>query len=272
MAASNAHTASDGPRPYSHPKTTAKVLSLLEKNELEGRRILDLGAGEGYLSHQLCNRLEQRGLKPRDVLTACDMFPDNFQVDRVACHGADLNGQSPFADESFDFVVCQEVIEHVPNQLHLIREIHRLLRPGGKAWITTPNVMNFNSRVGSLFTGMMPLFDVLPISNNDVVHCSGHISPTSLYYLYFFAKLAGFEKVDFAIDRVKRSAAFFCPPVFLAARVCKFFLDRKRRHLPYWEENKQGADALYAWQTFVGRTIILELTRGQKAAAQRLAA
>jgi SAM-dependent methyltransferase len=42
------------------------------------------------------------------------------------------------ADSSFDCVVCSEVIEHVTDVDGLLSEIHRLLKPGGRAVITTP--------------------------------------------------------------------------------------------------------------------------------------
>ena len=84
-----------------------------------------------------------------------------------------------------------EVIEHIPNQLGLWHEMARVVKPGGRALVTTPNVLNINARLRYLFNGTMPLFDMLPIADNDVVHTTGHINPISLYYLFFFAKLAG---------------------------------------------------------------------------------
>jgi SAM-dependent methyltransferase len=46
---------------------------------------------------------------------------------------------APFADNSFDSVVSFQVIEHIENDSLFLKEIHRVLRPGGTAWITTPN-------------------------------------------------------------------------------------------------------------------------------------
>ncbi|PZR40104.1 MAG: SAM-dependent methyltransferase [Azospira oryzae] len=45
----------------------------------------------------------------------------------------------PFADHSFDFVVSFQVIEHIQDDHLFLKEIHRVLKPGGTAWITTPN-------------------------------------------------------------------------------------------------------------------------------------
>lgn len=57
--------------------------------------------------------------------------------------GKFLSGNIPplshFADNSFDSVVSFQVIEHIQNDHLFLNEIQRVLRPGGKAWITTPN-------------------------------------------------------------------------------------------------------------------------------------
>ncbi|MDE0938821.1 MAG: class I SAM-dependent methyltransferase [Pirellulales bacterium] len=260
------------PRPYSHTATTDKVLALLEKHPLTGKRFLDLGAGEGYLTDKLCKLLRTHGQQPEECVTACDLYPETFLLPEIECATADFNGRIPFKEKYFDFIVCQEVIEHIPNQQHLFEEIFRLLRPGGKAWITTPNTLSSNARIRSLFTGTMPLFDILPIRESDVVRSGGHINPISVYYLCFFAKLAGFDPVDFSIDRIKRSGVLLSLPLYPLARLCKIFHDARRRSLPHWEENRFAADALYDWRTFVGRTIIVEVTRPSEAAAQSQAA
>ena len=260
------------PRPYSHTATTEKVLSLLGNHSLLNSRFLDLGAGEGYLTDKLCGILRQHGARPEECVTACDLYPSTFLVPDIQCVEADFNASIPFDEKTFDFIVCQEVVEHIPNQQHLLSEIFRLLRPGGTAWITTPNILNSNARIRSLFTGTMPLFDILPITQSDVVRTGGHINPISVYYLSYFAKIAGFDQVKISIDRVKRSGVLLSLPLYPLARICKLFHDARRRSLPYWQENRGSADALYAWHTFVGRTIILEVTRPTEKETQSKAA
>ncbi len=76
-----------------------------------------------------------------------------------------------------------EVIEHVEDQFAFTRELHRILRPGGLAIISTPNVLNLNSRWRNLHSGFATLFDPLLLSSTDPVHTSGHINPVSYYYL-----------------------------------------------------------------------------------------
>ena len=46
--------------------------------------------------------------------------------------------QLPFADESFDAVLCSEVLEHVPQPSMVLSELRRVLKPGGRLFMTTP--------------------------------------------------------------------------------------------------------------------------------------
>lgn len=61
-----------------------------------------------------------------------DLFPNTSDVERI-----DLMG-IPFAGESFDLVIANHVLEHVSDDLAAIREIRRVLRPGGHAILQTP--------------------------------------------------------------------------------------------------------------------------------------
>jgi SAM-dependent methyltransferase len=52
-------------------------------------------------------------------------------------HTADLT-RMPFPDDDFDLVICSHVLEHVPDDAAAMREILRILRPGGRALLLTP--------------------------------------------------------------------------------------------------------------------------------------
>ena len=62
-------------------------------------------------------------------------------------------GTLPFDDESFDYVLCQEGIEHIESPLSFTRECSRVLRPGGKLIITTPNVLHMSARLAYFLVG-----------------------------------------------------------------------------------------------------------------------
>lgn len=48
----------------------------------------------------------------------------------------------PFADNEFDEIVCRHVIEHVPDVMALVSELHRITKPGGRITIVTPHYSN----------------------------------------------------------------------------------------------------------------------------------
>ncbi len=254
-------TASRSIPSFSHPRTTDKLLSLIGADDLENKRVLDLGAGAGYFSWKLSEELIRRKLDPGSIITPCDLYPELFELDELRCVKSDFNEPLPFEPATFDVLVCMEVIEHIPNQLGLWHEMARVVKPGGRALVTTPNVLNINARLRYLFNGTMPLFDMLPIADNDVVHTTGHINPISLYYLFFFAKLAGFCDVRFHIDRVKKSAVALSPAFFLVAKAVGLAMNLRRRRKPHWRENTPALAAMNRWRTFVGRTIIVEAIR-----------
>lgn len=97
-------------------------------------RVLDMGAGTCLY---------------RPLFSHCDYKTHDFKkYEGAEKHGGTSNyGQIdyvseilaiPAPDHSFDIILCTEVLEHVPEPIKVLREISRLLRPGGRAFITAP--------------------------------------------------------------------------------------------------------------------------------------
>jgi glycosyltransferase involved in cell wall biosynthesis/SAM-dependent methyltransferase len=64
----------------------------------------------------------------------------------------------PYADASFDTVLCCELIEHLPGDpMHMMNEINRILKPGGHLVLTTPNVGSLRS-TAAILLGYHPAF------------------------------------------------------------------------------------------------------------------
>ncbi len=64
----------------------------------------------------------------------------------------------PYADESFDTVLCCELIEHLfEDPMHMMSEINRILKPGGHLIMTTPNIGSLRS-VSAILLGYHPAF------------------------------------------------------------------------------------------------------------------
>lgn len=71
---------------------------------------------------------------------------------------ADFEEPLPFKDNSFDEIICFEVIEHIKNHLQFLKEIKRVLEVGGKAYFTTPNLHGLMYRI-KVFLGRDSVWD-----------------------------------------------------------------------------------------------------------------
>ena len=64
----------------------------------------------------------------------------------------------PYTAESFDTVLCCELLEHLPSDpMHMMREINRILKPGGHLVLTTPNVASLRA-ISAILQGYHPAF------------------------------------------------------------------------------------------------------------------
>jgi SAM-dependent methyltransferase len=106
---------------------------------LRGARVLDLGSGSGYGARLL----REAGAR----VTGLDL--DAAAV-RLAAPAVRASAEClPFADASFDAVVCFEMIEHVPRPERVADEIARVLGRNGIALVSTPDRSIYTERAGN---------------------------------------------------------------------------------------------------------------------------
>jgi SAM-dependent methyltransferase len=99
-----------------------------------GKEVLDAGCGVGYGTRLLAEREPAR-------LVGVDLSAEALErapTEDAEFVQADLH-QIPFDADTFDVVVCFEVIEHVHGHVQVLDELRRVLRPGGALLISSPN-------------------------------------------------------------------------------------------------------------------------------------
>jgi SAM-dependent methyltransferase len=118
-------------------QSSGEQLEALVRSHLTAQsNVLDLGCGRGGVVE----------LFWRDVKLAAGLDPDVPSLAEHRAPGMPVirgRGESlPFADASFDLVVCLWVLEHLERPEVVFREVRRTLRPGGHFVFLTPNLRN----------------------------------------------------------------------------------------------------------------------------------
>lgn len=139
---------------------TSEVLPIHQKiieitKSLPPGKLLDVPCGTGVLS----NHFEKRGF---DVYKA-DINPDRLKISNVNFKKADLNERIDFPDNTFDYCLCIEGIEHTFNPYNVVRELSRVLKPSGTLYLSTPNVCRLKNRLQFFLTGVNDIIEPAPL-------------------------------------------------------------------------------------------------------------
>ena len=122
-----------------------ETIQLTQLPNLDGLKVLDLGCGEGR--HSISIWMQQAAqvigldMSHSDMLTARSRKGD-FAVSETGAHQLNFVQASglnlPFADATFDVVICSEVLEHIHDYRAMLDEIKRVLITGGVFAMSVP--------------------------------------------------------------------------------------------------------------------------------------
>ena len=195
---------------HSLPELHERAAELLASVLPRASSVLDLAAGAGALTL----RLTDLGYH----VSACDFVSENFRL-----HGKNtffqINLNEKFAGalpSGFDAIVASEILEHIENPRHVIRQCAALLRPGGWLIATTPNIESSFSIATRLRSGQFSLFD------DDYYRRDGHITPITSTMLRQALTEAGF-----VIDQMETNGGF-SPTPWWKMRLLIGLIDRLR--------------------------------------------
>jgi len=111
--------------------------------------VVDLGCGNGEFTMKIkekigCNRIMGVDIDEKALNEARERG--------IIVRKADLNDSLPFKENSFDVVVSNQVIEHLFYPVRFMKEIYRILKPGGYTVISTENLASWDN-IFALFLG-----------------------------------------------------------------------------------------------------------------------
>ena len=243
----------------STPRILSATIEMMRRfnPELHGD-YLDIGAGHGDLI-----RLVQKDWAVR--VRACDYTDELMRVPGIKVDVANLNSAAlPYEANRFDLVTCTEVIEHLENHRFAVREMFRVLRPGGVLVVSTPNIINLKSRVRYLVFGFPGLFGPLHFGESRLYSAAGHINPVSHFFLVHALVDAGFSGIQTAVDKYQRTSLAFLlllwMPVMLGGMAA-----RRREKMRFGmldERNERFVRQINSNELLLGRTIIVGCRKG----------
>jgi ubiquinone/menaquinone biosynthesis C-methylase UbiE len=115
-----------------------KRMSLIQNvTEIKGKKFLDCGCGSGqYVQACLNSGADAYGIEYESEKVVKFKRENPDIADRV--NAGDIEAIAHNSD-TFDVVLLNEVLEHVPNEAKALKEVYRVLKPGGKLVIFSPN-------------------------------------------------------------------------------------------------------------------------------------
>lgn len=112
------------------------LLAYIEAAKLVSGRVLEIGTGSGYGIEVISPVVDEFVTIDKFDTSAKEKIKGHDNVSFIQMNVPPLTG---LPDNSFDFVISFQVIEHIKKDHDFVKEIHRVLKPGGKMIITTPN-------------------------------------------------------------------------------------------------------------------------------------
>jgi len=162
-----------------------------------------------WLIHHICIRSIKRelifvngytldigcGMKPYSHLLA-PLCSEYIGIDRPGANKADVHADAlylPFSDESFDSVVSFQVMEHVPEPLHFLTEMKRVMKCNGHAIITTPFIWSEHEIPNDYFRftryGLKYLAEAAGFEVVSITPDTGALTAASLRIVYWLNHL-----------------------------------------------------------------------------------
>lgn len=115
----------------------AHKMILRELGDAGAAHILDIGCGTGKLAHRLITHHRDARVFGIDLCESMVQAAQHHIVSEPRVHLTVADSEHlPFARNSFDYLTCSNSFHHYPSQAAAVEEMHRVLKPGGRLFLT----------------------------------------------------------------------------------------------------------------------------------------
>ena len=173
---------------------------------------------------------------------------------------ANLDAPLPWRNGTFDAVFSTEGIEHLENQFAFLRELHRVLKPGGTLLLTTPNITALRSRTRFFASGFFGR-DSRPM-NESARHPLHHIGLLTFPELRYSLHTSGFQLTTVSHTHIKPVSylyGIFVPWMWAYTRIAF----RKEKGPAQRERNRQIRSALYSRSLLFGECLMVTARKSE---------
>lgn len=193
-------------------KYITRIKKSFLKKDFKNKILIDIAAGHGYVSVEMA----KIGLK----VTALDIskesikniteYKDSFILNNLKVLHSRAE-KVPIASKSADYVVANAILEHIPNEKKAINEWLRIIKPGGRLFVTVPLSLKYIwpffwiiNLVHDRRIGHLRRYDLESLTNKFglkviKVYYSGHFLKMIWFIVSFFVKN---KKIDSLIEKI----------------------------------------------------------------------
>lgn len=198
---------------------------------LAGKVVLDIPCGDGRASYEFA--------KKEATVKAYDLNPEFMRLPDIKAEVADLTDKLPVDSGSVDYIICQEGIEHLSDQLGMLSEFNRVLKKGGALLLTTPNNSHVRARLShfllesDIWRRMPPteLDSIWVVNKNSNKMYFGHLFLLGVQHLESLVTISGFnttKRVTTNIGSTSLILGVVFYPIFIFFSFLAWIIYRKK--------------------------------------------